>query len=104
MGHGPRLQARDRPRRGMLPERPRGGRKLPLADASLLYGHLRKEGIPYEILLANGINHPDRRGMALFSRALLELFRPACGGNAAERGDSGTAEKKNTNSEKEHER
>lgn len=78
--------------------------RIPLADASLLYGHLRKEGIPYEILLANGINHPDRRGMALFSRALLELFRPPCGENAEKRGKNGIAEKKNTISDKEHER
>ncbi|MGC8668963.1 MAG: GDSL-type esterase/lipase family protein [Chthonomonadales bacterium] len=45
-----------------------------LADASLRWGHLLKEGIPYITLLANCINHPDDRGHEIFARALMELF------------------------------
>lgn len=45
-----------------------------LADASLRWGHLLKEGIPYITLLANCINHPDDRGHELFARSLMELF------------------------------
>ena len=46
-----------------------------LADASLRWGHLVKEGTPYITLLSNSINHPDDRGHALFAAALMELFR-----------------------------
>ncbi len=46
-----------------------------LADASLRWGHLAKEGIPYITLLSNSINHPDDRGHELFALALIELFR-----------------------------
>jgi lysophospholipase L1-like esterase len=46
-----------------------------LADASLRWGHLLKEGIPYTTLLSNSINHPDDRGHELFARSLMELFR-----------------------------
>lgn len=46
-----------------------------LADASLRWGHLLKEGIPYTTLLSNSINHPDDRGHRLFALALMELFR-----------------------------
>ena len=46
-----------------------------LADASLHWGHLLKEGIPYTTLLSNSINHPDDRGHELFAQALIELFR-----------------------------
>lgn len=45
-----------------------------LADASLRWGHLLKEGIPYITLLSNSINHPDDRGHELFARSLMELF------------------------------
>lgn len=50
---------------------------IALADASLRWGHLLKEGIPYTTLLANAINHPDDQGHKLFALALIELF----GGN-----------------------
>src|SRR6185436_18314399 len=43
-----------------------------LADASLRWGHLLKEGIPYTTLLSNSINHPDDRGHELFAQALIE--------------------------------
>ena len=45
-----------------------------LADASLRWGHLLKEGVPYVTLLSNSINHPDDRGHELFARSLMELF------------------------------
>ncbi len=46
-----------------------------LADASLRYGRLWRQGIPYNTLMLNAINHPDVRGMRLFADALMELFR-----------------------------
>lgn len=46
-----------------------------LADASLRWGHLLKEGIPYTTLLSNSINHPDDRGHRMFALSLIELFR-----------------------------
>lgn len=45
-----------------------------LADASLRWGHLKKEGIPYETLLVNGINHPTPEGMGFFVDALKDFF------------------------------
>jgi lysophospholipase L1-like esterase len=45
-----------------------------LADASLRYGRLWRQGIPYTTLLLNSINHPDARGMKVFADALMELF------------------------------
>ncbi len=46
-----------------------------LADASLRWGHLVKEGIPYETLLANSLNHPDDRGHLIYALSLMELFQ-----------------------------
>lgn len=46
-----------------------------LADASLRYGRLWRQGVPYNVLMLNAINHPDARGMRLFADALMELFR-----------------------------
>jgi len=45
-----------------------------LADASLRWGRLWRQGIPYTTLLLNAINHPDQRGMKLFADSLMELF------------------------------
>ncbi|MHA3775258.1 SGNH/GDSL hydrolase family protein [Verrucomicrobiota bacterium sgz303538] len=45
-----------------------------LADASLRYGRLWRQGIPYTVLMVNSINHPDARGMKLFADALMSLF------------------------------
>ncbi len=45
-----------------------------LADASLRYGRLWRQGIPYTTLMLNSINHPDARGMAIFAESLMELF------------------------------
>jgi lysophospholipase L1-like esterase len=45
-----------------------------LADASLRYGRLWRQGIPYSTVMMNSINHPDARGMRIFADALMELF------------------------------
>ena len=45
-----------------------------LADAALRWGHLWREGIPYETLLRNNINHPDASAMAFFADALMDFF------------------------------
>ena len=45
-----------------------------LADASLRWGRLWRQGIPYRTLLLNAINHPDARGMRLFADSLMGLF------------------------------
>lgn len=45
-----------------------------LADASLRYGRLWRQGVPHSALLLNAINHPDARGMRLFADALMALF------------------------------
>ncbi len=45
-----------------------------VADASLRWGRLWRQGLPYSTLLMNNINHPDERGMKLFADALMELF------------------------------
>jgi lysophospholipase L1-like esterase len=47
---------------------------IPLADASLRWGRLWRQGIPHNTLLHNAINHPDVRGMKLFADSLMELF------------------------------
>jgi len=48
--------------------------QVALADASLRWGRLWRQGIPYRTLLLNGINHPDARGMKLFADSLMALF------------------------------
>lgn len=48
--------------------------KVALADASLRWGRLWRQGLPYRTLLLNAINHPDARGMKLFADSLLPLF------------------------------
>lgn len=45
-----------------------------LADASLRWGRLWRQGLPYSTLLVNNINHPNAQGMRLFADALMELF------------------------------
>jgi lysophospholipase L1-like esterase len=45
-----------------------------LADASLRFGRLWRQGIPYNTLMLNSINHPNKRGMKLFADALMEIF------------------------------
>ncbi len=48
--------------------------QVALADASLRWGRLWRQGIPYTSLLLNSINHPDARGMKLFADSLMALF------------------------------
>jgi hypothetical protein len=45
-----------------------------LGDAALRYGRLWRQGIPYNTLMLNAINHPDAQGMKLFADALMRLF------------------------------
>jgi lysophospholipase L1-like esterase len=45
-----------------------------LADASLRYGRLWRQGIPYSSLMLNSINHPDARGMKIFADSLIAVF------------------------------
>jgi len=45
-----------------------------LADASVRWGRLWRQGIPHTTLLLNAINHPDERGMKLFADGLMALF------------------------------
>ena len=48
--------------------------QVALADASLRYGRLWRQGIPYSTLMVNSINHPDARGMKIFADALMAIF------------------------------
>lgn len=45
-----------------------------LAEGSLRYGRLWRQGLPYTTLLMNNINHPNAYGMSLFADALMALF------------------------------
>ena len=47
---------------------------IALAEGSLRYGRLWRQGIPYSTLLMNNINHPNPYGMGLFADALMALF------------------------------
>ncbi len=46
-----------------------------LADASLRWGRLWRQGVPYSTLLVNAINHPNAQGLRLFADALMALFQ-----------------------------
>jgi len=48
--------------------------EVALADASLRYGRLWRQGLPYNTLMLNSINHSDPRGMKIFADALMQLF------------------------------
>ena len=48
--------------------------KIPLADASLRYGRLWRQGMPYNTLMMNNINHPDAGGMKIFADSLMAIF------------------------------
>ena len=50
-------------------------RNIALADASLRYGRLWRQGIPHSSLMYNAINHPNPAGLAIFADALMALFR-----------------------------
>jgi len=61
--------------------------QIALADASLRYGRLWRQGIPYLTLMENNINHPNVLGHTLFADSLIALFPPNLeatvkGGNA----------------------
>lgn len=47
---------------------------LAVAEGSLRYGRLWRQGIPYSTLMLNNINHPNAFGMGLFADALMALF------------------------------
>ena len=47
---------------------------VPLADASKRWELLARQGIPYETLLRNGINHPEDRGHRIFAEELMRFF------------------------------
>ncbi len=47
---------------------------IALADASLRYGRLWRQGIPYLTLMENNINHPNVFGHSLFADSLITLF------------------------------
>ena len=48
--------------------------KVALGDASLRYGRLWRQGIPYLTLMENNINHPNEFGHTLFADSLMALF------------------------------
>jgi lysophospholipase L1-like esterase len=48
--------------------------RVALADASLRWGRLWRQGIPYNTLHMNTINHPNADGMRLFADSLMVLF------------------------------
>jgi lysophospholipase L1-like esterase len=48
--------------------------RVALADASLRWGRLWRQGIPYNTLHMNTINHPNPDGMRLFADSLMWLF------------------------------
>ncbi|MDB6172557.1 MAG: Cytochrome c [Chthoniobacteraceae bacterium] len=45
-----------------------------LADASVRFGRLWRQGIPYTTLLVNSVNHPNAEGMKIFAETLIALF------------------------------
>jgi lysophospholipase L1-like esterase len=47
---------------------------IALADASARWENLYRSGLPYTTLLANGWNHPDRRGHAIFAEELMKCL------------------------------
>ena len=48
---------------------------IALADASSRWQHLYLEGLPYETLLINNINHPDARGHIIFAEEIMKCFK-----------------------------
>jgi lysophospholipase L1-like esterase len=48
--------------------------RVALADASVRWGRLWRQGIPYNTLHMNTINHPNTAGMKLFADSLMALF------------------------------
>ena len=48
--------------------------RIALADASLRYGRLWRQGIPYLTLMENNINHPNLFGHSIFADSLMAVF------------------------------
>jgi hypothetical protein len=48
--------------------------RVALADGSLRYGRLWRQGIPFLTLMENNINHPNLLGHSLFADSLIALF------------------------------
>ncbi len=48
--------------------------KVALGDTTNIWANLRRIGVPYESLLANGINHPDDLGHEFFAATLMQLM------------------------------
>lgn len=49
---------------------------MALGDTANIWANLRDVGIPYESLLANGINHPNDLGHEFFAETLMTLLSP----------------------------
>ncbi len=48
---------------------------IALSDCAARYGRLWRQGIPYNTLMSNNINHPCPEGMKLFADSLMALFQ-----------------------------
>ena len=48
--------------------------RVPVSETPVLYGRLWRQGIPYNTLMVNNINHPNPYGLSLFADALMALF------------------------------
>lgn len=48
---------------------------IPIAEGAKRYGHLWREGIPYTVLMLNGINHPNPFGQKLLGDSVFEIFK-----------------------------
>jgi hypothetical protein len=49
--------------------------QVAVAEGSLRYGRLWRQGIPYITLMENNINHPNVYGHTLFADSLMALFQ-----------------------------
>lgn len=49
--------------------------KVALADTSNIWANLRGIGIPFETLLANGLNHPNNLGHEFFAESIMRLLQ-----------------------------
>ena len=47
---------------------------IAIADAAKRYGRLWRQGIPYNTLMTNNINHPNKEGLKIFADALMGIF------------------------------
>jgi len=48
--------------------------KVPIADSSALWAESYRQGMPYESLLSNAINHPNVMGQKFYAEALRAIF------------------------------